>query len=73
MGQTHLFSLKTIEEERLLSDSDVHLKIRGVADPDEEKLNKLKLKNANIIIGNSPPFYANCVRDSLLLEDYPNI
>jgi len=49
IGQTHLFSLKKIEEERLLSDSDVHIKIRGVADPDEEKLNKLKLKDANII------------------------
>jgi len=49
IGLTHLFSLKTIEEGRLLSDADVHIKIRGVADPDEEKLNRLKLKSANMI------------------------
>ena len=49
IGLTHIFSLKKIEEERLLSDKDVHIKVRGVADPDEEKLNRLKLKNANSI------------------------
>jgi len=49
IGLTHLFSLRKIEEERLLSEDAVNVKIRGVADTDEEKLNKLKLKHANNI------------------------
>jgi len=46
IGLTHLFALKTIKKEKLISEDDVNIKIRGAADIDETKLNKLRLKNA---------------------------
>ncbi len=46
IGLTHLFALKTIKKEKLLSKNDLNIKIQGAADIDETKLNKLRLKNA---------------------------
>ncbi|MFX0057161.1 MAG: Gfo/Idh/MocA family protein [Candidatus Heimdallarchaeota archaeon] len=45
IGLTHLLSLKNIEEKNLLSDYNVKLNIRGVADINETVLNNMKIRN----------------------------
>ncbi len=45
VGSLHLLSLKQINEENLLSKNAVNLKIRGVADIDENKLHNLRRNN----------------------------
>lgn len=44
-GLVHLLSLKKIQEDNLLSKHGVNIKIQGVADIDENKLNHLKRNN----------------------------
>ncbi|MFX0030779.1 MAG: Gfo/Idh/MocA family protein, partial [Candidatus Hermodarchaeota archaeon] len=45
IGSIHLRSLKQIQKENLLSEDGVNIKIRGVADIDENKLNFLRTTN----------------------------
>jgi len=45
IGLVHLLSLKKIQEDNLLSKHGVNIKIQGVADIDENKLNNLKRNN----------------------------
>lgn len=45
IGLVHLLSLKKIQEDNLLSKHGVNIKILGVADIDENKLNNLKRNN----------------------------
>ena len=45
IGITHLFSLKKIISDKLLSKHGVNLKIKGISDIDENKLQNLKKKN----------------------------
>ena len=42
IGNLHLHSLKQINNENLLSDNDINIKVRGVADVDPKKLHSLK-------------------------------
>lgn len=45
IGLIHLFSLKQIKEENLISKNGVNINIKQIADIDENKLNKLKKNN----------------------------
>ena len=45
IGLTHLLSLKTIIEDKMLSKPEVNVNIKGIADVDEKKLQNLKRKN----------------------------
>ncbi len=45
VGSLHLGSLKQIHKENLLSENGVNIKVRGVADIDENKLKILKINN----------------------------